>query len=164
MPSVSNPRQIVLVTCREEVPVLGKKQTKDNIITVAWHTPLSFEPMLYGIAIGKERFSNEIISKSGCFAVNFIPYHLEKEALFCGRHSGRHIDKFRETGLSKDECETIDCPKIGEALAWMECEVIGHHETGDLIFYVGKVNRIDMKEKGRRLYQIEGDKFTTTVR
>ena len=159
--NVSKPRQVVLVTCRAEIEVLGKKQMKDNIITLTWHSPLSFEPMMYGISIGKPRFSNKILSKSRAFCVNFIPYSLEEQAVFCGRHSGEHIDKFKETGLGKEECETIDCPRIAEAAAYAECEIIDQHETGDHVFYVGKITKLEGKSDAARLFQKEGG-FTTT--
>ena len=40
--------QTVLVTCNNH-------KGKPNIITLAWHTPLSSKPPLYGIAIAPKR-------------------------------------------------------------------------------------------------------------
>lgn len=67
--TLTNPRQTVLVTCRD----------KDNIITLDWHTPLSFYPMMYAISVGKTRYSLELIRKSKCSVVNFISKDYEKE-------------------------------------------------------------------------------------
>ena len=155
MSELTDPRQVILVTSREEMDVMGKKQVKDNIITLAWHMPVSFNPYLYAIAIGKTRFSCEIIKKSKAFVVNFVSDKLGKEALVVGTKSGQHIDKFSETGLTKEECESVDCPRIKEALGHIECEVINEVDAGDHIIFIGKVLNSEVKGKGKRLMQKE---------
>jgi flavin reductase (DIM6/NTAB) family NADH-FMN oxidoreductase RutF len=52
----TNPRQTILLTCRWK--------GRDNIMTLDWHTPLSFDPMLYAVSIGKTRFSLNLVKKS----------------------------------------------------------------------------------------------------
>jgi len=163
MPSITNPRQVVLVSCRAKVDLLGKKVHKDNIIALSWHMPVSFSPVLYAIAIGKTRFSRKIIDESNVFVVNFIPHTLEEKALFTGRNSGIHIDKFKEAKLTKEEAESIDCPKIKQAIGYLECEVINQFEVGDHILYIGNVLKQDLKKNSKRLFQKIGDKFTTTI-
>ncbi|RMF06865.1 flavin reductase family protein [Candidatus Woesearchaeota archaeon] len=162
MASVYQPRQVVLVTSRDEAEIMGRKQKKDNIITVAWHTPLSHNPFLYGIAIGKTRFSRQLIDNSRVFAVNFIGEHLKDAAVKAGTVSGMHTDKFAYCGLTKKECEKIDAPRIGEACAWIECEVVEAIETGDHIFYVGRVVNSVAEKNEKRLFQLGGMAFTTT--
>ena len=161
--SIVNPRQTVLVTCREEMEILGKKTLKDNIIVLDWHMPLSFDPQMYAICVGKSRFSLELIRRSGVFAVNFIPFSMKKKVIFCGRNSGKHIDKFQKAGINKMECENIDCPRIGEALAFMECEVVEEIETGDHIVFVARVVSSSEQRKGSRIYHLHGNDFTTTA-
>ncbi|MEA2035976.1 MAG: flavin reductase family protein [Nanoarchaeota archaeon] len=161
MSELTDPRQVILVTSREEVEIMGKKQVKDNIITLAWHMPVSFNPNLYGIAIGKTRFSAQIISKSKAFCINFIPYELGKQALVVGTKSGNHLDKFKEAKLAKEECQNIDCPRIKEALAYIECEVINEVDAGDHIVYIGKVLNSEVKKEGKRLLQQAGGFITT---
>ncbi|MBW2974843.1 flavin reductase family protein [Candidatus Woesearchaeota archaeon] len=155
MSKLTDPRQVVLVTCREEIEILGKNQVKDNIITIAWHMPVSFSPNLYAISVGKTRFSCEMIRKSKAFVVNFVPVELEKAALTCGTKSGRYADKFKEAGLGKEESESIDCPVIKEALGHMECEVINEVDAGDHIIFIGRVLNSELKKAGKRLMQKE---------
>lgn len=152
--TLTNPRQTVLVTCRHK--------GKDNIITLDWHTPLSFYPMMYAISVGKTRYSLGLIQKSKVFVVNFMSKDYEKEVLFCGRHSGRDYDKFSETGLTKEEAEKIDCPRIKEALGFLECKVVKEVEVGDHILFIAEVVNSDLKKKGKRLFHLWGDRFTTT--
>jgi len=141
---------------------MGRKQLKDNIITLAWHMQVSFKPELYAIAIGKTRFSCELVSKSKCFVVNYVPYELEQEAVFCGSNSGKTTDKFKESGLGKEEAEKIDCPRIKEAVGYMECEVINEVEAGDHIIFIGKVLKSELKKDEKRLLQSD-DGFTTSA-
>lgn len=160
--SVHNPRQVVLVTSRADMKIMGKDILKDNIITLAWHMPVSFSPSLYAIAVGKTRFSCGLIKKSKSFVVNFLPYSLKEKAVICGSKSGEHIDKFAEAKLTKEESSSVDCPRIKEAAGYLECEVVNEVEAGDHIIFIGKVLKSEEKEEVNRLFQVGGGVFTTT--
>lgn len=162
MSELTGPRQVVLVSSRSHMEVMGKEIEKDDIITVAWHMPVSSEPQLYAVSIGKTRFSCSIMQKSSSFVVNFIPYELEEKAVFCGSRSGEHIDKFKDSGLTMEEAQNIDCGRIKEALGYMECEVINEVDAGDHIIFIGKVVNSDLKEVSKRLFQGIRKDFTTT--
>lgn len=153
--TITNPRQTILLTCRAE--------GKDNVMTLDWHTPLSFTPVMYAVSIGKTRFSLNLVQKSKVFVINFMSKDFEKEILFCGKHSGKNIDKFKETGLGKEEAETIDCPRIKKALGYLECEVEKEIEAGDHILFVARVTKARLNKKGKRLFHIFADKFTTII-
>ena len=153
--TMTNPRQTILLTCRAD--------KKDNIMTLDWHTPLSFEPMMYAVSIGKTRFSLNLIKESKVFVINFMSKNFEKEILYCGRHSGKTIDKFKETGLEKEEAETINCPVIKQALGYLECKVEKETEVGDHFLFIARVTKAELKQKGKRLFHLFADKFTTTV-
>ncbi|MBU0615965.1 MAG: flavin reductase family protein [Nanoarchaeota archaeon] len=163
MASITGTRQVVLVSCRAQLDMLGKKVHKDNIIALSWHMPVSFNPVMYAIAIGKTRFSRKIIDESGVFVVNFISDKLEEKALFVGRNSGLHMDKWSKAKLTKEEAESVDCCRIKQAIGYLECEVASQVEAGDHIIYFGKVLKQELKKNSKRLFQVEGNKFTTTV-
>lgn len=156
MPELTDPKQVILVSCREEMDIMGKKQVKDNIITLAWHMPVSFNPNLYAISVGKTRFSCSVIRKSKAFVINFVPFSLKEKVIFCGTKSGAHIDKFSESGLTKEEASSVDCPRVKEALAYMECEVVDEIDAGDHIVFIGKVLNSNVKKDGKRLLQKAG--------
>ena len=163
MSELAGPRQVVLVTSRSNMEVIGKEIEKDDIITIAWHMPVSFEPQLYAVSIGKTRYSCGIIQKSKSFVVNFIPYELKEKALFCGTHSGQHMDKFKESGLIMEEAQSVDCGRIKQATGYLECEVINEVDSGDHIIFVGKVVNSDSKGITKRLFQGDKTDFTTTM-
>ena len=157
------PSQVILVTSRGKAELLGRESVKDNIMTAAWHCNLSFDPELYGISIGKTRFTYKLIKESKVFAVNFIAHELKDKAQYCGSSTGATVDKFEKTGLTKEECESIDCCKIKEASAQLECEVIDEFEVGDHVFFVGKIlKNISKDDKKRLLYKGDG-RFTSTL-
>lgn len=159
---IANPRQVILVSSRAEIKskFSSENEVKDNIFALSWHMPVSFEPALYAIASGKERFSTKLIKESNVYCVNFMPFELRKEVLFCGRNSGENIDKFKESGFEKEECDRIDCPRIKQALGFLECEVIQEIDAGDHIIFIGKVLN-SMNKGGKRIYQVKSDKFST---
>lgn len=154
--TISNPCQTVLITSR-----LGEK---DNVMTADWHMPLSFEPMMYAVSIGKTRYSLKLIKESGVLVVNFMSKDFEKEILYCGTHTGEQIDKFRETGLEKEEAETINCPRLKQAIGYLECQVIKEIETGDHILFISEVKKAELKRKEKRLFHLYKDQFTITER
>ena len=60
--SFYKPNQIVLITSR----FYGK----DNVMAAGWHMPVSVEPSLYAVAIGKARYTRDLIHRSKVFVVN----------------------------------------------------------------------------------------------
>ena len=155
MGKINNPNQIVLVTSRYG--------NKDNIMAMTWWTKTSFQPNLYIISVDKSRYSHDLIKKGKCFVINFMPFKLKDRVLFCGTKSGRDVDKFKETGLTKIEAEKINCPVIKESVAYLECKIIKQVPTGEHTIFVGEVVNAKFKKKAKRLFQLQGNKFTTTI-
>ncbi|UCD03074.1 MAG: flavin reductase [Candidatus Aenigmatarchaeota archaeon] len=153
MSELHGPRQVVLVSCRHE--------GKDDIIAVAWHMPTSFKPPLYAISIGLPRFSHDVIKNSGAFCVNFIADEQREMVIKCGTSSGRNVDKFREFKIAKEECETIECPKIKKVVGFLECRVVESVETGDHTIFIGEVLKSNLQGHGKRIYHIDGTRFAT---
>ena len=109
------PMQAVLVTCNDE-----KGET--NAITIAWHTPVSKNPPLYGISVAPSRYSHGLIQKTKEFVVNFVPYEQVHRLNFCGKNSGRNIEKIREAGLTlipSQELKTLIIKEQGIKTAFL---------------------------------------------
>jgi flavin reductase (DIM6/NTAB) family NADH-FMN oxidoreductase RutF len=157
-----NPRETVVITSRAEVSVLGKKIHKDNALAVDWQMPLSFSPRMFGIAIGKTRFSYKLIASSKVFVVNYLPFEEKDKVLFCGRNSGEHIDKLKKAGLEIEEADTIDCCRIKDSLGYLECKVVEEVETGDHVLFIAEVTKFFKERDGRKVFHVKDDKFTTT--
>lgn len=161
----SFPMQTVLVTCNDS-------QGKTNIITIAWHTPISVKPPLYGLSIAPGRYSHELIKKTKELVVNFIPYDLVEKAHFCGKHSGKSTDKVIETNLTLTPSKKIKVPLIEEGYAHLECNNVEVHSLGDHTFFVGEVvavqsnknafeNNLLKIDNTSPLYYAGGNSYTT---
>ena len=92
-----------------------------NIITVGACGVACARPPLLSLAIGVARYSLLLIRETGDFAVN-VP-SAEQGAItdWCGRVSGRTVDKFREGGLTPGLSSFIASPFIAECPVAYEC-------------------------------------------
>lgn len=155
---IYNPRETIIVTCRDN--------NFDNATTLSWHSPVSFEPFLYGIFLYKKRKTYEMIKNSKQFCINFPSKDMEELALFCGTKSGHKIDKFEEGKIPKEDCDKVACARIKGCSAYLECEAIDFVEVGDHMMIVGKILKEIRGTMEKKLFQsnISGPfKFTTTV-
>ncbi|NVM28912.1 MAG: flavin reductase family protein [Candidatus Helarchaeota archaeon] len=123
---------------------------KDNIITLAWTTTISFNPPIFGVSIGPTRYTHKLITEAGAFGVNLPTMEIVDKVLYCGRNSGRMVNKFEKTGLTPIAAKKIDAKLIKECVANFECEVIDAQEYGDHTLFVGKVVAA-MCEEGKYL-------------
>jgi flavin reductase (DIM6/NTAB) family NADH-FMN oxidoreductase RutF len=117
-----HPYNALLVTCCDV-------EGQPNIIAIAWLIPVSVRPPLVGMSI----------RSTGEFVINVAPYEIAQQVLFCGRRSGRDVDKFTATGLTPDEALHVRPPVIRECIAHLECRVTQDIEAGDHRFVVAEV-------------------------
>lgn len=162
-----HPMPAFLITC-------AGKDGQPNAIAIAWLMPVSINPPLLAFAIRPQRYSYELLQENPAFVVNAMAYEQAVDVLFCGRYTGRNVDKFAMANLTPIDAQAVNAPAIAEALAHIECEVEMECEAGDHIILVGRVvaasaNEEAMTEDGYRdivaappLLHLGGDRFTTT--
>jgi flavin reductase (DIM6/NTAB) family NADH-FMN oxidoreductase RutF len=162
-----HPMPAFLITC-------AGKDGQPNAIAIAWLMPVSVNPPLLAFAIRPQRYSYELLKENPAFVVNAMAYERAVEVLFCGRCTGRNVDKFATARLTPVDAQAVSAPAIAEALAHVECEVEAEYEAGDHVIVVGRVvaasaNAEAMTEDGYRdivaappLLHLGGDRFTTT--
>ncbi|MEM2927676.1 MAG: flavin reductase family protein [Nitrososphaerota archaeon] len=165
-PYLLHPYNSTLVTTTD-------KNNKPNIIVIAWIIPLSRNPPYLAMAIHKNRYSYKLIAESKEFVVNIPSYDLAKKVIFCGRRSGKDIDKFKETGLTPEKAKMVSPPIIKECIAHIECELDRIIEVGDHDLFIGKVlTAYASKDFFDEHYNFKifkpllhagGDFFTTTI-
>ncbi|MDD5291762.1 MAG: flavin reductase family protein [Candidatus Omnitrophica bacterium] len=127
-----NPGEVILVS--------SAYKDKSNIITLAWHMPISKDPALLGIAVAKSHFSYELIKESEEFIINIPGFDILKEVIFCGSTTGRKADKFKESNLSAAKAERlIKTPVIKECLGHIECSLSDVKDIGDHGLFIGEV-------------------------
>lgn len=107
-----------------------------NAMTAAWVARASFSPPLITISIGKTRFSHDMISASGVFAVNVLGTDNIDTGKHYGLKSGRKTDKF--AGIEYDT-KVTGSPILRDCIAWMDCRVVSSHDAGDHTLFIGEV-------------------------
>ena len=122
--------------------VTSEHAGRRNVLSVGWHTALSADPPLYGVAVGRERGSRPLIVESGRFGVNFLPFAQARAVQGAGvlsLHDGPGADKFARLGL-----ETLPDAPLAVAQAYLHygCEVVQVVPTGDHDLIVGRVMEV----------------------
>jgi len=126
--------------------IVTKIEDRVNLMSVAWHTQLSFDPPLYGVSISPKRFTHKLLKKSKEFTLNFLEYDDYEIAAFVGRSSGFDVDKISIFDIELSEGRLVDVPIISRAYAVYECEVVDMKDYGDHTFFVGRILGVHYRE------------------
>jgi flavin reductase (DIM6/NTAB) family NADH-FMN oxidoreductase RutF len=161
-----NPGEVILVTT--------SYKDKSNIITLAWHMPISREPLLLGIAIAKSHLSYELIKKAEEFIINIPTLGLLKQVVLCGKVSGDKVDKFKESSLTAEKASRlVKIPQIKECVGHIECYLRDIKDVGDHGLFIGEVIYASAEEglfdeawqidKTKLIFHLGGTLFTTNA-
>lgn len=131
------------------------KEGRDDIITVAWAGTVCTNPPMVSISIRPERYSYHMIRETGEFVINLTTEELAFATDYCGVKSGRDVDKFKETGLTREKAEKVKAPMIAEAPVSIECKVKEIWELGSHHMFIAQVAAVHADEK----YMDEKNRF-----
>ncbi len=102
----------------------------DNLAPYSFFNGVAYEPPQVMFAttgnkpdrdFGKDSLDN--IKATGVFCVNVVEAAaLEAMNLSAGAY-GREVDEFSHAGLTRAACETIDCARVADAPAALECRL-----------------------------------------
>ncbi|MCM1287098.1 MAG: flavin reductase family protein [Clostridium sp.] len=127
----------------------------DNIITIAWTGTVNSDPAMVSISVRKSRYSHALLTKNGEFAINLVTRKLVYAMDFCGVKSGRDMDKFEATGLTRGKASTIKAPLIKESPVSLECKVKQVIELGSHDMFLAEVTAVVIDDT----YMDESGKF-----
>lgn len=133
------PIPAVLVSCGDE--------KEKNILTIAWTGTICTDPAMTYISVRKERYSYDIIKRTGEFCINLTNEDLAYATDFCGVKSGKNIDKFKEMNLTPEKASIISAPMIKESPVSIECKVKEIKELGSHDMFIAEVVAINIDEK-----------------
>ena len=131
------------------------KEGRDDIITVAWAGTVCTNPPMVSISIRPERYSYHMIRETGEFVINLTTEELAFATDYCGVKSGRDVDKFKETGLTREKAEKVKAPMIAEAPVSIEFKVKEIRELGSHHMFIAQVAAVHADEK----YMDEKNRF-----
>ena len=126
-----------------------------NIITIAWTGTICTNPAMTYISVRPERYSYEMIKKTGEFVINLTTKELAFATDWCGVRSGVQYDKFKEMQLTKEKCNFVSCPMIKESPVSIECRVKEIKELGSHHMFLAEVLAVNADGK----YLDENGKF-----
>lgn len=128
----------------------------DNIITVAWTGTVCTNPAMLYISVRPERYSYALLRDSGEFVVNLTTEELARVTDWCGVRSGRDVDKWKETGLTRGKAEELKfAPVIAECPVNIECQIREVKELGSHHMFLAEVLAVQVDER----YMKENGKF-----
>jgi flavin reductase (DIM6/NTAB) family NADH-FMN oxidoreductase RutF len=112
---------------------------RDDAMAAAWHTPISFTPPLFGVAIAAKRFSYQLITASREFGVCFLPFTSVEIIAAVGGVSGRDADKFHRFNIATEKGIKTQVPLLKAAYTSYECRLVDDRAYGDHRLLVGEV-------------------------
>ena len=133
------PVPAVLVSCGD-----GKK---DNIFTVAWTGTICTDPAMTYISVRKERFSYDIIKKTGEFCINLTTKDLAFATDYAGVKSGRDEDKIKTLGLHLNKGKNDFAKTVEESPVNIECKVKEIKELGSHDMFLAEVVCVNVDKK-----------------
>ncbi len=72
-----------------------------NMMTAAWGSiGVMWNKPTFNIVVRNTRYTYELLQKTTSFTCSFFSDDYKEALTYCGRHSGRTVDKVKETGLT----------------------------------------------------------------
>ncbi|MBO4336730.1 MAG: flavin reductase family protein [Lachnospiraceae bacterium] len=134
------PLPVIMVSC-------GENGQKPNIITVAWAGTICSDPCMVSISVRKERYSHDIIKRTGEFVINLVTEDLTFATDYCGVKSGRDVDKFREMKLTPVQIEGVSAPAIAQSPLSLACKVKEIKELGSHDMFIAEVVGVTVDDR-----------------
>lgn len=128
-----SPRVTVLVNTIDE-------KGKLNSSPYSWVFPLSFNPPLIGVGIGKNKYSHLNAKKTGEFVVCIVSPDFGQQAVRCEQKHVAGDMLWRKQGLHSQKSKKVAVPRIKESNAILECKTTKLLEfDGDHVILVGEI-------------------------
>ena len=115
-----------------------------NGMIASWVSQISYDPLLTMVAVHPNRYSHQLIEKSGCFALHVID---RQQTEFLSRFKGP--DPKAKLASVKWQRGQTGCPILSDCLAYLECTVRGSYTPGNHTLFIGKVVNAGSLAEGR---------------
>ena len=127
---------------------VADKKGNQNVFTVAWTGTVCSDPAMVSISVRPERYSYDMLKESGEFVVNLTTESLAWATDYCGVRSGKDVDKWKETGLTKGKASKLsNAPIIEECPVNIECKVTEVKELGSHHMFIAEVVAVQVSEE-----------------
>lgn len=134
------PLPAVLVTC-------GDAPENFNVLTVAWTGTVCSTPAMCYISVRPERYSYDIIKRTGEFVINLTTRSMARATDWCGVKSGRDTDKFAEMHLATVPSAVVKAPALEASPVSIECRVKQVIPLGSHDMFVAEVVNVSVDDR-----------------
>lgn len=135
------PRPIAWVSSRSPDGV-------DNLAPYSFFNAVAYVPpqVMFSSSGTKDSLSN--IKDTGVFAINLVGRALADVMNKSSKHVPADVDEFSYAGITKAECDTINCPRVLDTPATLECKVtqIVQLAGEDNHMVIGEVTGVHMRD------------------
>ncbi|MGC8848368.1 MAG: flavin reductase family protein [Conexivisphaera sp.] len=115
---------------RPTVVVVTKCEDRLNAAPFSWNTPVSEDPPVIAVAMGRSTFTRQCLRSNPEATVNVIPPGLAGAAYELGNSSGRTDDKISRLGLELVPGSAVSVPGLAGAVAIYEVKEEASVEVG----------------------------------
>jgi flavin reductase (DIM6/NTAB) family NADH-FMN oxidoreductase RutF len=109
-----------------------------NLMTVSFYAETSHIPLLVRVSVAENSYTHELISKSQQFGISVLIQKQIKFALYCGTHSGKSVNKVKQTHCSIWKSKT-GIILLKNALASSACQVIDALDIDRHTIFIGEI-------------------------
>ena len=127
------------------------KETINGMIA-SWVSQVSYDPLLVMVAVHPNRYSHNLIDKSGCFALHALA---DDQSNLLDRFKGPD-PKAKFSSVQWQRGQT-GCPILEECLAVFECQVAAKYTPGNHTLFLGEVLEAKVLGKGNVLCSLAYD-------
>lgn len=153
-----------------------RMNSASNVMTLAWHTMMDFDPPLVGIVVSETNHSFKALLKTKVCTLNIPTLKEAKAVVGAGHTSGSDTDKFARFSIATSPARQVDAPLLDDCFASFECKVVDtrmakrynflvlevvqawadpactdpktlHHRGGDAFMVAGKTRSLPVKAK-----------------
>ena len=120
----------------------------DNLAPYSFFNAIAYSPPQVMFASTSRKDSLNNIDKTGVFAVNIVEFAAREAMNLTSGGYPPGTDEFTLAGLDRSPCDTIDCPRVSNAPAALECRAsrIIRLPGDDNHLILGEVTGIHMRD------------------
>lgn len=120
----------------------------DNLAPYSFFNAVAYVPpqVMFSSSGTKDSLSN--IKDTGVFSINLVGRALADVMNKSSKHVPADVDEFAYAGITKTDCDTINCPRVLDAPATLECKVtqIVQLAGDDNHMVIGEVTGVHMRD------------------
>jgi flavin reductase (DIM6/NTAB) family NADH-FMN oxidoreductase RutF len=129
---IFQPSKIVLAI------VFDSQNNRYNMLPLCFHMWCSYSPLQYVIAIHKNNYSSILFQEAKEYVLAIPGEKMIDTVMYCGTHSGKHVNKSNECKIEWSPCHKIKTPGIDTAIANIEFLTKNMFISGDHYLIIGE--------------------------